>query len=208
MLWYLVGFIDFSKKEDLGISGAYGLYSMNLNSLFNSGGYSLLMPQLKQVSWHQYEGYMYLGLGMMILIAGLIFYYSFILMRSGISKKKTNSAARYKNADIVPLIFVAIGYAILSIALVFTFNDKVLFRIPAPSFFIRLEEIFRACARFFWVPYYLILLFTIIGISKIRVRPLITSVFIVLALVIQLYDIRLFINEQEYVLWHLYTAYG
>jgi hypothetical protein len=86
LLWYLVGFIDFSQKEDLGISGAYGLYSMNLNSLFNSGGYSLLMPQLKQVSWHQYEGYMYLGLGMMILIAGLIFYYSFILMRSGISK--------------------------------------------------------------------------------------------------------------------------
>jgi hypothetical protein len=197
LLWYLVGFIDFSQKEDLGISGAYGLYSMNLNSLFNSGGYSLLMPQLKQVSWHQYEGYMYLGLGMMILIAGLIFYYSFILMRSGISKKKTNTAARYKNADIVPLIFVAIGYAILSIALVFTFNDKVLFRIPAPSFFIRLEEIFRACARFFWVPYYLILLFTIIGISKIRVRPLITSVFIVLALVIQLYDIRLLLTSKN-----------
>jgi hypothetical protein len=197
LLWYLVGFIDFSQKEDLGISGAYGLYSMNLNSLFNSGGYSLLMPQLKQVSWHQYEGYMYLGLGMMILIAGLIFYYSFILMRSGISKKKTNTAARYKNADIVPLIFVAIGYAILSIALVFTFNDKVLFRIPAPSFFIRLEEIFRACARFFWVPYYLILLFTIIGISKIRLRPLITSVFIVLALVIQLYDIRLLLTSKN-----------
>jgi hypothetical protein len=134
---------------------------------------------------------------MMILIAGLIFYYSFILMRSGISKKKTNTAARYKNADIVPLIFVAIGYAILSIALVFTFNDKVLFRIPAPSFFIRLEEIFRACARFFWVPYYLILLFTIIGISKIRVRPLITSVFIVLALVIQLYDIRLLLTSKN-----------
>ena len=188
LVWYLVGFIDFSRKEDLGISGAFGLYSMNLNSLFNAGGYSLIMPQLKQVSWHQYEGYMYLGLGMMVLIAGLILYCAFILIRSG--DKKGSFVARLKNPAIVILIILAFGYAILSTALVFSFNDKVLLRIPAPSFFVRLEEIFRACARFFWVPYYLILLFTIIAISKLRIRPFITSGFIVLALVIQLYDIR------------------
>jgi hypothetical protein len=170
---------------------------MNLNSLFNSGGYSLLLPQLKQVSWHQYEGYMYLGVGMMVLIAGLLLYYAFIRIRRGISKNKMTADVRHKYAGLLPLIVLAFGYAILAIALVFTFNDKVLFRIPAPSFFVRLEEIFRACARFFWVPYYLILLFTIIGISKIRVRPLITSGFIVLALVIQLYDISRLLTSKE-----------
>ncbi len=188
LVWYLVGFIDFSKKEELGISGAYGLYSMNLNSLFNSGGYSLLMPQLKWVSWHQYEGYMYLGLGMMILIAGLILYFGFILIKS--CEKKTIVPALFRNPATVILLILAFVYFLLSVALVFTFNDKVLFRIPAPSIFIHLEEIFRACARFFWVPYYLILLFTIIAISKFRMPSFITSAFIVLALGIQMYDLR------------------
>jgi hypothetical protein len=197
IVWYLVGFFDFGKKSDLGIRGAFGLYSMNLNSLFNSGGFSLLLPQLKQVSWHQYEGYMYLGVGFMILIAGLISYFIYVLIRQRLRNQKIKNEFRFINARSIPLIVVAIAYAVLAIALVFTFNDKVLFRIPAPLPFIILEEIFRACARFFWVPYYFILLFTIIGISKIPLKSVITSVFIILALSVQLYDISRLLKSKE-----------
>jgi hypothetical protein len=67
-IWYLIGFIDFKSKEELGVQGAYGLYSLNLNSLYNAGGFSKILPDFKQVSWHQYEGFMYLGAGLLSLL--------------------------------------------------------------------------------------------------------------------------------------------
>jgi hypothetical protein len=70
-LWFLTGMVHFGKKEDLGIGGAYGLYALNLNSLFNSGDLSTYFSHLKMMSWHQYEGYMYLGLGIYFLIGFL-----------------------------------------------------------------------------------------------------------------------------------------
>jgi hypothetical protein len=190
LLWYIVGMVSFGRKEDLWVNGAYGLYSLNLNSLFNSGGFSSFLPQLKQVSWHQYEGYMYLGVGMYILIVILLS--NNLLDFFGRRFKKTSSPKKITNRNryLYPLYALVALYTIFSITLVFTWNEKVLFKIPAPGFFIQLEEIFRASARFFWMPYYLIILFAIIGISKSRINSIVSSALIVVALVIQLYDIK------------------
>ena len=197
LLWYMTGMVSFEKKEGLGVSGAYGLYALNLNSLYNPGGFSSILPQLKWVSWHQYEGYMYLGVGMLALLSVFILYRGYILVKPGMRKAGISEKVSTKNRSLIPLVILAICYAIFSITLVFTFNDKVLFSIPAPGFFKQLEEIFRASARFFWMPYYLIILFTIIGIAKSKISPLISSSLIVLALVIQLYDIKLLLTSKE-----------
>ncbi len=189
-LWYITGLVEFGKKEDLGVGGAYGLYALNLNSLFNSGGFSSYFAQLKMVSWHQYEGYMYLGLGMYLLI-GILFIYSLVVFikpnRTDEEKTKIDLSG---NKKLLPL-YVLVGLlTIFSLTFVITWSDKVLFRIPAPAFFVHLEEVFRASARFFWIPYYLILLFTIIGIAKSKMKPLFSTAIIIGALVIQMYDIR------------------
>ena len=189
LLLFITGMVGFQSKEAFGVNGAYGLYGLNLNALYNPVGYSTILPQLKQVSWHQYEGFMYLGVGMLLLLFVLFIYYGYRFISGGIKKEKTPATETKGNKSILPLLVLAIGYAVFSITFVFTFNDKVLFRIPAPGFFKKLEEIFRASARFFWMPYYLIVLFTIIGIAKSKIRPLISSSLVVLALAIQLYDI-------------------
>jgi hypothetical protein len=190
LIWYITGLVDFGKKEDLGIGGAYGLYALNLNSLFNSGGFSSFFQQLSMVSWHQYEGYMYLGLGMYFLLSILLLYFCFVFVKRKMQKENAGNRDMVWKKSLVPLYILVALYSIFSITLVFTWNEKVLFRIPAPAFFVHLEEVFRASARFFWVTYYLIILFTIIVIAKSKMKPLIASSLIIAALLIQLYDIK------------------
>ena len=204
-IWYISGMIDFGGKEDLAIPASYGLYAMNLNSLFNPDGYSTMLPQLKHVSWHQYEGYMYLGVGMLVLLSVLLLYYGYVFIKRQGKQSKTFEGTATRNRSLIPLIVLAAMYALLSITLVFTLNDKVLFRIPAPLFFVRLVEIFRANARFFWMPYYLIILFTIIGLAKSKLKPLLTSVLIMGALLIQLYDIKPLLTSRRDMPYGTYT---
>jgi hypothetical protein len=190
LIWYVTGLIDFSKKEDLDIGGAYGLYALNLNALFNSGGFSSFFAQLKMVTWHQYEGYMYLGLGIYLLLVILFLYDCFVLVSRRMHKGKDPVKTEAGNKKLIPLYVLVVLYTVFSITLVFTWNEKVLFRIPAPAFFVHLEEVFRASARFFWIPYYLIILFTMINIAKSKMKPLVSSTIIVAALLIQIYDIK------------------
>jgi hypothetical protein len=196
LLWYVTGLIGLGKQEDFGVAGAYGLYGLNLNSLFNPAGYSPLLPQLKQVSWHQYEGFMYLGAGMLFLVALFILYTvcTFVIRKLD---KETKLQQGSKDYSHLPLWFLALAYALFSITLVFTYGDTILFRLPAPGFFRTLEEIFRASGRFFWPPYYLIILFTLIGIVKSRFKPVFTTVLIVLALLLQLYDLNRLLTSKN-----------
>jgi hypothetical protein len=187
-LWYITGLVEFGSKEDLGVGGAYGLYALNLNSLFNPFFYSAFLPRLPWVSAHQYEGFMYLGLGMIALMTVFAGYKVFVLFNRKGAKTISPATPVKHRRDHLPLLVLAIVYAIIAITLVFTYNDKVLLRIPAPALFIKMEEIFRACSRFFWTPYYLLILFTIIGISRMRVRPLIITTIVALAFVLQVLD--------------------
>ncbi|HVY76566.1 MAG TPA: DUF6311 domain-containing protein [Puia sp.] len=192
LLWFLTGMVTLGRKETFWVNGAYGLYGMNLNSLYNGVGYSTLLPELKRVSWHQYEGFMYLGAGMLALVLILIGYCLYRLVTRKSAEKRT-----LISASNIPLLVLVIVYTIFSTTLVFTFNDQVILRIPAPGFFKQLEEIFRASARFFWAPYYLILLFTIILLSRSRIKPAVSTALILLALVLQLYDVRRLITSRN-----------
>jgi hypothetical protein len=202
LVWYLTGMIDFGKKEDLGVGGAYGLYALNLNSLYNSRGYSPILPLFDWVSWHQYEGFMYLGFGMLILVFILLLYYGYVFIKR--QGKGSTTFRKISNKNI-PLIVLVALYTIFSVTLVFTLNGKVLFRIPAPSFFVQLVEIFRANARFFWMPYYLIILFTIIGLAKSKLKPVFVSVLIIGAMFIQLYDIKSLLTSRRDMTNSTYT---
>ena len=190
LLWYIVGMVSFGKKEALGVEGAYGLYSLNLNALYDPVGFSALVPQQKWVSWHQYEGYMYLGLGMFLLVFVLLAWRLWLFIKRRTAPKQAPLPATGSNKRFIPLLVLAVLYALFAITHVYTWNDKVLFRLPVPSFITQLGEVFRASARFFWTPYYLILIVTLIGISRIRVKPVITAALVLAALCLQLYDIK------------------
>jgi len=188
LCWYVVGMISFKKGEDLDVSGAYGLLSLNLNSLFNSFGFSTFLPQLKQVSLFQYEGFMYLGLGIIFLLIILLFYniYTFVSKKRNLLQSIFPS---YK-ANLIPLIILVIILTLFSVTHIVSLNDKVLFKIPIPDQLLKIGEILRASARFFWTPYYLIVLFCIIGIAKSKLPRFVKLFVAFIALIIQFYDTK------------------
>jgi len=63
--WMLIGFFSFGLS-DSGLGG-FGFFSFNLNALFNSLGTSRWLPGLELYDARQYEGYAYLGLGMLLI---------------------------------------------------------------------------------------------------------------------------------------------
>ncbi len=202
LCWWLIGLISFNKKEDMGVQGGYGLYGLNLNSLHNPFGFSSVLPSMKHVTAHQYEGFMYLGLGIILLLAILIGY---LVYRRMDKKKDGNEMTKrrlvFNNTNPWPLLILVIVYTLFSVTHVVTFNDHVLFKLPIPSFIVKLGEIFRASARFFWPVYYLILFFILIGIAKSRMSMVLKRLILAVTIIVQLYDTKL-------VLTYRHLSYG
>lgn len=194
LCWYITGMVGFGKKEDMAVTGGYGLYGLNLNSLYNPFGFSSFIPQLKWVSDHQYEGFMYLGMGIFLVLVILLTYGIILLI-----KKKGNLKPRYTagHTTLVPLFILIILYTLFSITHVISLDNKVLFKLPAPKFIISLGEIFRASSRFFWVVYYLILFAVIIAVAKSRLAEYAKLAILAAAVLLQLYDIKLMFSYRK-----------
>ena len=137
-LWYIVG--NFAIPMGSGQASGFGFYSANLNSFFNSLDKTFFLPALSIFKSGQYEGFAYLGLGLIIL------FFIFIKGLFQTSLKKQNRA---------------IGIAALLLFLFSLSNTITLFRmhgeIPLPHFLERLGAIFRSSGRYIWLANYLII---------------------------------------------------
>jgi hypothetical protein len=139
---YLFGFAAGAEID--GRQFGYGIYSMNLLSIFDSNGLGTL--------WHvdiangpgQGEGYMYLGLGVLLLIAtSLVF---------AIFRAKERSPTWMVSAGIV----VAVMF-VLALSTTVMVGDQVITnftRLPDPVMI--LISKYRASGRLFWVGAYLL----------------------------------------------------
>jgi Family of unknown function (DUF6311) len=197
LIWILIGLVDFRKSQAMSVPDAYGLYSMNLNSFFNAYGYSAFLPELKRVSYHQFEGYMYLGLGMMLLLIVLLARYLYRLSRR--QAPPVRSIRVINGTPFMPLLIVLIFYTLFALTNILTLNDKVLVRVPLPRFLMDLGGVFRASGRAFWLPYYLIILLAVVGIARLKVKPAVRMTLIVSALALQLYDIKSLLSSLRWL---------
>ncbi len=197
LLMYITGIMSFSSKEDVGVEGGYGLYGLNLHSLYNSFGFSEFFKGLRQVRPHQYEGYMYLGAGMFFLLFVLLIY-AIILF---IKRRQENNSFHLKFSLIknrsFPLYVLFGLFTLFAISHVVTINDKTLFTVPLPKIFIKLGDIFRASARIFWPVYYIIIFFTIVNIAKSKMKALLKTGILIFALLLQLYDTQLIFTYRK-----------
>ncbi|HWA36125.1 MAG TPA: DUF6311 domain-containing protein, partial [Cyclobacteriaceae bacterium] len=145
ILWFVIGFFSFKTRTDLGVTGAYGLYAFNLNSLFNSSGWSAFFGQRPMVSWHQYESFMYLGVGMIALIIVVLLLSLWRRFHPGITSDEKKSQARI---NLTPLSVFVIFISLFAITHVVTFDDKVLLTVHLNSRVLKVFDIFRASARY------------------------------------------------------------
>lgn len=195
MVWYIIGLVTIGAKEDLAVQTAYGLYSLNLNAFFNSMGFSTFLPKLQMVSWHQYEGFMFLGLGIMLLVLAALT----IFVVQTIQKKRNPLLwVRRNSKAIIPLAILVVCFSAFSITNIVSLNDKILFQFPIPSIIKDLGDTFRASARFFWLPYYLLFIGCLIFVVRAQLNEKVKFSLIILALVIQLYDIKLLLTHREF----------
>ena len=159
VFWAIGGFTGESAEAQ-----GLGEFSMNINSLFNPMGWSSFFKDLPIANVGQYEGFQYLGLGIIVLLILLII----LLSCKNIFKKrkirKELVADRVKKI-ISPLIVFVILLTI-SLSNIITFNDKIIYEYKLPMSIESIFNIFRSTGRLFWPITYIIIFSVIIIILK------------------------------------------
>lgn len=182
--WYVVGMLTFNDDVKLEVANGYGIYGFNLNYFFNSGGFASILPQMKLATEQQYEGFAYLGLGMLILLLTMFLY---VIIKLIFYKKNM-----FKNQSLLPLFVLTLFLTVFAITNKVTYNENTLFSFDVPEIILKIGGVFRASARFIWLLYYLFLFFSIIIFAKIKMNNTIKVVLFSIILITQLYDIKMF----------------
>lgn len=181
----------------------FGYYSMNLNALWNPsslGGYtwSAFLKVLPQTLGN-YDGFNYLGLGLMLGICiaciGAIGALPLRGNKAGAGEKRTPA----RTAGNVFAVILMLLYALFAVSNVLTWNATVLVTIPLPQKLLELCGIFRASSRLFYPVYYCLMLFAVYGIWQLRekIGPKGAFALLLAVLALQLYDIHGCIGEKH-----------
>lgn len=178
--------------------GGLGALNANLNSLFNPletglylTGESLYLKTLPTTVLGQYEGYAYLGVGLILL--------AFIALTGTLCQPSSRIRAIW-DAHQSKIIFIGITIILLFIAsfgTVITLNDKVLVNIPYPSFFLKIYGIFRSTGRFMWGVWDIVALIIIITVYKTFSQKIVAFILASVCLIIQIYDLSPMIDKRQ-----------
>ncbi len=189
VLWYLFGMLTFNNTTNLEVDGGYGVLSLNLNAVYNTWGSSKLLSFSSRVTDHQYEGFLYLGVGLMILFAiSIVCFFAYSQPKRFFKTHK----------NLLPLLILGFLMVIFAISHKVSFNDRILFELPYPKFIIKLGNVFRASGRAAWVCFYMALLFFVIILLRSKIPQWLKVAVLVVALVIQGYDLQVFYFGRQY----------
>jgi len=170
---YFVGSGEFS-------AGGHGFFSANLLSWFDpmdwSGflahfgrdvaqgrEWSRLLPALGQATAGQYEGFAYLGAGMLALLA--------VALIAGVTRMKAlreSAAVGTPSRRQWAFLLVACGtLALLAVSARVTLGTRILFELPLGDTAQHLLGLFRASGRFIWPLTYLLMAWAIASVARL-----------------------------------------
>jgi hypothetical protein len=181
IFWLIFGLIVFSNNTNLDVGNIYGMYAFNLNSFVNSYGfYSHFLPNLGMVTDFQHEGFAYLGMGMIciVLIAIVFLFYKLIVNKLFYTKFK----------KFLPLLVLCFMLFVFAVSNKVSLGTKELFTYPTFGIVEKVGNIFRATGRFIWIVYYVIIIFSLLIFSKIKISNYIKLPILLLLLGLQFYD--------------------
>lgn len=190
-VWLLGGF---SSGIDTGSSDSLGYHSFNLNGFVNPIGYSKIMKWLDVYKEGQYEGFAYLGLGVLILLIGA-------LIGFGATWKKWFPIMKQSWFKVLIAVGVILGLVLLAASPKITFNSHLLLEIPDIDIIIKYWSIFGSSGRIIWPVYYLMVLFAIIGTVRLNKcaesNRVIAYALLLICFGIQVYDISGKLQEKH-----------
>lgn len=206
-LFYLAGYMGtavcviaflggLSSKATAEAEGL-GMYSMNLNAFFNPQFSNCMTKTLSTYGAGQYEGFAYLGAGILFLVLETI-----ILLISFGRNGKLQLFGAMKQGFAAAFILAFI----VSLSPVITYESKVLLQLRIPQFIVDLWSIFRSTGRFGWVCVYLIFIFALCADYQCVTSPRLKSVILIAGILLQMMDMRHVLME-KHASWIEETAF-
>jgi len=189
-LWWMIGYFVIDSQVDW-LDKSFGFYSMNLLSpFFPQLGWSRWLQELSTATAGQYEGFNYLGVG--VLLLGVWALYE--LMQRPPTKNTLKS--------LLPLGLISLGLTLFAVSHKVTWGATVLWELD--SQFVGLLSVFRSSGRFFW-PVNYALLFLLLSLFIRRHSFKLACFYLTIGLVIQ--EIDFYPKHQVYAhSWHGPTA--
>jgi hypothetical protein len=185
----LLGGVSFMMAYSLGLvatggrgyaRAGYRYFSLNLLALVDPRGWqSIIFPKLSAASAGQYEGYNYLGAG--VLALALI-----VLITAFFKRRKL---PRLNARWAVPLLLCCLLLTLMALSTKITIGGRTLIDLdPAERISPYLAPL-RASGRFFWMPYY-VLLTAVLAVPFLMFRKMWANLLIASLLVLQVADTR------------------
>ena len=190
---YLLG--GFSSGVDVGTNNL-GLFSFNLNDFFNPMSFSSILKNTSLWNWPfytqgQYEGFAYLGLGIILLcIIGAVA----VIIK--LAKKKKPTVYQ------IMIGLMSIGLIVFAASPTITWNDKLVLQLPYSSTLYKYWGIFGSSGRMAWPVVYFLMLFGICSIANSMVleRKKLPIAVLLLACLVQIGDLsgQLYRRHENY----------
>ncbi|MCF8237915.1 MAG: DUF6311 domain-containing protein [Saprospiraceae bacterium] len=169
--WALIGYFQISSDDAKSVG--FGEYSANLNTFFNPLNFSAFLPALPLAHPSQYEGFSYLGFGMLILLAQNLIFHQHRFF-PGFSTHKG-------------MWWALIGLSVFALSHQWTIGSIYLFKWHFSDHF---TGMFRSSGRFIWPAAYALLILILIGIDRLPATQRVKHILILLALFIQVTDLQ------------------
>ncbi|MBQ6343831.1 MAG: hypothetical protein IJI41_11955 [Anaerolineaceae bacterium] len=177
-----VGYFILGYSHILPQSGSYGELSMNLNAFINPDSIpSLLFP--RPIQPLQYEGFNYLGLGLIVLII-----FGMVIGRKELAIQST------------PYMLPVIGLILFAVSNEGYFDKHLIYRVELPERLYSSLSILRSSGRLVWPLYYLFLFVVIYVFAKVintaaGKRKMLIELLPLLCIIIQIVDLHGFLLQ-------------
>lgn len=180
-IFFVVGVLGgFSSNVEAG-GGGLGHYSHNMNGLFNPMGWSCIYKDLLTYTNGQYEGFAYLGAGcIFMLILAVAFGLNVLHIKIWILNW-------WKEILVITVLLLL--SEIVALSPVVSFGNHLIYEFKFPEFIIKLWSIFRSSGRVAWIIVYVLMLGSIIALTKLLNKKVLVAV-VSMGLILQIYDIH------------------
>lgn len=159
-------------------SGGYRMFSLNLLGLIDPQDYgSVLLPKMPSPFFGQYEGYSYLGLGVILLA----------IVSLPILIRRRRKFPFLHHRIVLPLFGACLVLTVLALSTKITFGSSVLIDLDPHQKLTPYLAVLRASGRLFWTPYY-VLLGAILAASLLSFRKTWAITIMSAALALQVAD--------------------
>lgn len=167
-----------------------GYYSFNLNALFNPMGWSDVYKDLPlyQGGGGQYEGFAYLGAGIILLLV-----FACISFAGSTNIKRILSV--HGRTLVALLSIVAISVIVAQSPLV-TFGNNVIVDIKLPDILTKIWSIFRSSGRIAWIVVYVVMITSCIVIYKL-INKRVLLILVLAGFILQIYDIHSILRSKN-----------